>query len=117
MRNKNPFGKSTKPENAYATYRVNKPSTGMYFEWRVLKTYQTKTNEDKNQYARWYCAVKSPYTHDQWEYGDTYIKDIMSTNPTLISGVGAWLEQYNDDVSTGVADNLTKVGLNVITFE
>lgn len=41
----------------------------------------------------------------------------MSTNPTLISGAGAWLKQYNDDVSSGVADNLTRVGLNVITFE
>ena len=117
MANRTLFGKTTSPEGAHATYRVDNTSNGMYFEWRVLKTYQSKENEDKNQYARWYCAVKSPYTHDQWEYGDTYIKDIMSTNPTLISGVGAWLEQYNDDVFTGVADNLTKVGLNVITFE
>ena len=35
---KNPFGKSTKPENAYATYRVDNPANGMYFEWKVLKT-------------------------------------------------------------------------------
>tara|TARA_R110000823_G_scaffold65896_7_gene154691 strand:- start:407 stop:760 length:354 start_codon:yes stop_codon:yes gene_type:complete len=117
MRNKNPFGKSTKPENAYATYKVVTSLCGMYFEWRVLKTYQTKTNEDKNQYARWYCAVKSPMTHDQWEYGDTYIKDIMSVGTKLVSSTGLWREHYNDDLLYNVADNLKRVGLNVITFE
>jgi hypothetical protein len=44
--------------------------------WRVLKHYQTKTNELNNKFARVFCAVKSPYTYDDWEYGDTYTKDI-----------------------------------------
>lgn len=28
------------------------------------------------QYARWYCAVKSPFTHGSYEYGDVYVSDI-----------------------------------------
>ena len=117
MANRTLFGKTTSPEGAHATYRVDNPSNGMYFEWRVLKTYQSKENEDKNQYARWYCAVKSPYTHDQWEYGDTYIKDIMSVGAKLVSSTGKWREHYNDDLLYNVADNLKRVGLNVITDE
>ena len=41
---KNQFGKSRKIDNAYATYRVDNPNNGMYFEWKILKTYQVKTN-------------------------------------------------------------------------
>ena len=37
---KNQFGKSKEINNAYATYRVDNPSNGMYFEWKILKTYQ-----------------------------------------------------------------------------
>ena len=46
------------------------------FEWRVLKKYQNAENEAKNEYARWFCAVKSPMTWGSWEYGDVYVKDI-----------------------------------------
>ena len=28
--------------------------------------------------ARWFCAVKSPYTGGAWEYGDIYVYDIKS---------------------------------------
>ena len=45
---KNLFGKSKEINNAYATYRVDNPNNGMYFEWKILKTYQVKSNEDKN---------------------------------------------------------------------
>jgi hypothetical protein len=47
------------------------------WEWRVLKKYQAPEAEAKNPYARWYCAVKSPMTYGSWEYGDTYVKDIL----------------------------------------
>ena len=46
------------------------------FEWRVLKKYQNAENEAKNEYARWFCAVKSPMTWGSWEYGDVYVKEI-----------------------------------------
>ena len=92
---KNQFGKSRKVDNAYATYRIDNPSNGMYFEWKILKTYQTKTNVDKNQYARWYTACKSPMTYDSWEYGDAYISEIMSVNPKLINATEEWRQDYD----------------------
>lgn len=50
------------------------------WEWRVLRKYQTPKKEAKNPYARWFCAVKSPYTHGGYEMGDCYVKEV--------SGVG-----------------------------
>ena len=56
-------------------YEVWKVGT---WEWRVLKKYQLPKNEAKNPHARWLCAVKSPYTHDMYNLGDTYVKDITN---------------------------------------
>ena len=72
---KNLFGKSREINNAYATYQV-------------------KNNEDKNQYARWFTACKSPMTYDRWEYGDPYISEIMSVNPKLIDATEEWKKEY-----------------------
>ena len=46
------------------------------FEWRVLKKYQNPENEAKNEYARWFCAVKSVFTYGEYEYGDVYVREI-----------------------------------------
>lgn len=43
------------------------------WEWRVLKKWQA---DDNKQYARWYCAVKSPMTYGSYEYGDVYVAEI-----------------------------------------
>ena len=91
---KNIFGKSKDIDNAYATYFLMDVKNDMYFEWKILKTYQKKDNEDKNQYARWVVACKSPMTHDSWEYGDTYIKDILSLKPFLTRATKEWRETY-----------------------
>ena len=93
MANKNLFGKTTSPEGAYATYRTDNPN-GMYFEWKVLKTYQVKDNEDKNPHAKWFCAVKSPMTDDSWEYGDVYINEIKDVGAKLIDSTPSWKEVY-----------------------
>ncbi len=92
---KNKFGKSKDIDNAYATYRTVNEDNGMYFEWKILKTYQKKDNEDKNGYARWFTACKSPMTYDSWEYGDAYIREIMDTNPMLISATEEWRKEYD----------------------
>ena len=94
---KNQFGKATKIDNAYATYRIDNASNGMYFEWKILKTYQVKSNEDSNEYARWFTACKSPMTHDSWEYGDAYISEIMSVNPTLVNATDEWRQEYDNN--------------------
>lgn len=52
------------------------------WEWRVLKKYQTPENERKNPYARWFCAVRSPYTYDSYDMGDTYVNDVIGRKLT-----------------------------------
>ena len=47
------------------------------WEWRVLKKYQRPDKAADNPHARWFVAAKSPYTHGSWEYGDTYVSDIV----------------------------------------
>lgn len=59
------------------TRPVDKPyeiwSNGTW-TWKVLKKYQSPDNEAKNQYARWFCAVTSPFATD--EMGDVYVREI-----------------------------------------
>lgn len=43
------------------------------WEWRVLKKWQV---DDSKPNARWFCAVKSPLTYGEWEYGDEYVSNI-----------------------------------------
>lgn len=44
------------------------------WEWRILKKWQI---DDNKPYARWFCAVKSPFTYDNFELGDVYVTDIV----------------------------------------
>lgn len=44
--------------------------------WYVLKAYQSRSAERKNEYARWFCLVTSPMTGELGDLGDTYISDI-----------------------------------------
>lgn len=66
--------------NVYSkTRKINHPYLVIVdgdWEYRVLKAYQTPANEAKNPFARWLCAVKSPYTFGSYDMGDTYIRDI-----------------------------------------
>lgn len=48
------------------------------WEWRVLKKYQKPSLEAKNQYARWFCAVKTPMTFGSYNMGDTYVREIVN---------------------------------------
>ena len=68
---KNECGKSRTKENPYEIWVSGE------WQWRVLKKYQSPENEKKNPYARWFCAVKSPFTYDGFDLGDTYVKDIV----------------------------------------
>jgi hypothetical protein len=70
---KNECGKTRSVDNPYEIW-TSLVLVG--WEWRVLKKYQSEEAEAKNQYARWYCAVKSPMTYGSWEYGDTYVNEI-----------------------------------------
>ena len=41
--------------------------------WKVLKAY---TEDPDAKYARWMCAVTSPYTGSLGDWGDTYISEV-----------------------------------------
>ncbi len=43
------------------------------WEWRILKKWQV---DDDKPFARWFCAVKSPFTYDSYDYGDVYVSEI-----------------------------------------
>jgi len=69
---KNNCGKTRKVDRPYEIW-----TNDSNWEWRVLKKYQSPENEAKNVWARWYCAVKSPFTYGEWEYGDVYVSDVQ----------------------------------------
>lgn len=66
---KNEMAKKRPVDNPYEIWK----SANGEWEWRVLKKWQA---DDFKQYARWYCAVKSPHTFGSWEYGDVYAADV-----------------------------------------
>jgi len=68
---KNLCAKTVKRENAYEVWQAGD------WTWYVLKKYQSPENEEKNEYARWFCDVVTPYCPNG-ELGDTYVKDIKS---------------------------------------
>lgn len=70
---KNLCGKTRPVDNPYEVWRNNSG-----WEWRILKRYQSLENEAKNPYARVLVAAKSPLTYGEFEYGDTYIRDITN---------------------------------------
>lgn len=69
---KNPYNKQRPLDNPYEVWVNNRAG----WEWRVLRKYQTPENEVKNKYARWFCAVKSPFTQGSWDIGDVYVREI-----------------------------------------
>ena len=69
---KNKCGKTRPVKDPYEIWK----SFDQSWEWRVLKKYQNPENEAKNDFARWFCAVKSPYTYDGYDMGDVYVHEI-----------------------------------------
>lgn len=92
---KNLLGKSRTKENPYAVFKGNGPFGET--EMRLLKTYQVPANEAKNQYARWFVAVKTPMTYGSHDMGDSYIRE-ATMGLTLSWASDEYLEQYGGDV-------------------
>jgi hypothetical protein len=67
-RAKNECAKTRPQDNPYEVWQ-----SWDGWEWRVLKKYQI---DDNKPFARWFCAVKSPYTFGSYELGDCYVKDV-----------------------------------------
>ena len=69
---KNECGKTRPQDNPYEIWT----SLDGTWEWKVLKKYQAPDKEAYNEYARWFCAVKSPFTYGSYELGDVYVREI-----------------------------------------
>ena len=80
---KNPLGKTA---DINAPYAVFKGPAG--FEWRVLKSYRLPKNEG-------IYAAKSNMTYDRFEYGDTYISEILEFG-TLVEATPEFLNAYSN---------------------
>ncbi len=89
------FGKSRTAEKPYAIYRAGD------WEWRILKTYKHHDAERDDQYARWFCAVKSPHTFGCFEMGDTYAVEVARFG-NLHEATTEWLAAYPDHVKLNV---------------
>jgi hypothetical protein len=64
----NTMAKMRKVNNPYEVWRVGD------WEWRILKKWQV---DDSKPFARWFCAVMSPYTQGSYDMGDSYAQDII----------------------------------------
>jgi hypothetical protein len=84
---KNECNKTRKVDNPYEVW------TSGSWTWAVLKKYQNPEAEAKNEHARWFCAVKSPMTYGEWEYGDTYVKDVKGNATRQTMGTMMTKEQ------------------------
>jgi hypothetical protein len=81
---KNPFGKTVKPGNPYATYT----DAAHGWTWKVLKLYKSPESSAKDPYARAFTFVTSPFA-PTGEYGDTYLRDIggiLTQGPDVRAG-------------------------------
>jgi len=46
------------------------------WRWEVYRRYSKPENELKQEYARWFCKVYSPFVPDG-ELGDVYVKEVV----------------------------------------
>ena len=84
----NPFRKGAPLDAPHAIY-----ANPQGWEWRILKTYKQPSSEQKDPYARWFVAARSPLTFGDWEYGDTYKNEVVNYG-RLIAATPAWQEAY-----------------------
>ena len=77
--------KTAKVDSSYATFIQG------CFEWRVLKVNAPKKGWD-SPYATWFVAAKSPGTFGIWEYGDTYVFDILRQQPERVQATPEFIE-------------------------
>lgn len=69
---KNLCSKMRKIKNPYEIWAT----PDLSWKWFVLKKWQRPDKEVGNAFARWFCAVTSPYVSTP-EYGDVYVREIV----------------------------------------
>lgn len=90
----NHCAKRVTPEEAYAVY-----SDGYTTHW-VLKKYKNPLEEEKDLYAKWYVASKSPGTLGSYEYGDTYAANIKNSCEKIDNPLASYVCVRLDDQTT-----------------
>jgi len=88
------FGKTVPVTKPYAIYKGYAGALGEV-EYRVLKTYKSRDNEVKDQYARWFVAAKSDATYGSFDMGDTYAAEVLRS-ARLVEATPEWMEEYSD---------------------
>jgi hypothetical protein len=85
----NPAAKTRPVDNPYEVWQTPDGT----WTWKVLKKYQSPENEAKNEYARWFCMVYSPFVPDG-EMGDVYVKDIKGYAKKVSGGEESAVSGY-----------------------
>ena len=80
QKQKNECLKERKVDNPYEIWKTPDGS----WEWRVLKKWQV---DDDKPFARWFCAVKSPFTREGFDYGDVYVSEIKEHAEKVIKTI------------------------------
>lgn len=93
----NLFKKTAKIDAPYALYAGQ--GVFGYTLIKVLKAYQAREHEKKNQYARWFVAAKSDHTCGGWDMGDSYIEDVLYGKMGLVECTKEWAETYPEHVT------------------
>ena len=86
MASKNKCAKTRKIDDPYEIWKCRMDfgyGDILEIEYRILKKYKNPEREAKDPLARWFTAAKSDATFGNWEYGDMYVKDIVSTGHRL----------------------------------
>jgi len=69
-RRKNAWGKTRPQDNPY--FAISRGD----WTWRILKAWQPAATARENEFARYFCAVSSPFTAPGVDMGDVYVRDI-----------------------------------------
>ena len=77
---KNLMSKKTTIDKPYLVFE-----NAQGWTWLVLKSNKADTSAP---YASAFCAVKSPFTYGDYDYGDVYWSDILSSAVPV--GFGSW---------------------------
>jgi len=90
-------GKSLRPKNECAKTRKQSDPYEVWesfdgsWTWLVLKKWQI---DDDKPAARWFCAVKSPFTYGSHELGDVYVHEIKSHARRIDTQPGFNIKKY-----------------------
>ena len=103
-RRNNPCGKLTTPEQAYEVWG----SPDQQVVYYVLRKYELPEMEERNPFAKWYVAAKSPVLDGKLEYGDMFIERVKSNMQMIDNPLCNYVCILLDDTTTFTLADLQK---------